>query len=726
MSALAQLSVALPPHPPPLATTTHTALLTALSSATSLSHLKQVHAQILRFNLSHSHSLLINLLLTSCSLSSLDYALSVFSHFPTPPSPLSNKFLRALSRSAKPQYTLCAYEEIRGEGLGVDRFSFPPLLKAAGKVSGLNEGKEIHGLAAKMGFELDPFVQTGLVGMYAACGRIMDARLVFDKMSQRDVVTWSIMMDGYCQSGLFNNVFQLFEEMKSSNVEPDGIILSIIISACGRAGNLSYGKEIHEYLKEKHVFLDPYLQSALVTMYANCGRMDTAQELYDRMSPKNLIVSTAMLSGYSKMGQIKMARLIFNHMVDKDMVCWSAMISGYAESDQPQEALNLFKEMQVLGIKPDQITMLSVVSACAHLGALDQAKQIHIYVDKNGFGKAVAVNNALVDMYAKCGSLERAREVFNNMPRRNVISWTSMINAFSMHGDAHNALGLFHEMKNENVEPNGVTFVGLLYACSHAGLVEVGRKIFSSMINEYNITPKHEHYGCMVDLFGRANLLREALELVESMPMAPNVVIWGSLMAACRVHGEIELGEFAAKRLLELEPDHDGALVLLSNIYAKDRRWQDVGEVRKLMKERGISKERGCSRIELNNDIHEFLVADRNHEQADQIYDKLDEVVGKLKLVGYAPNTRNILLDLEEEEKKEVVLWHSEKLALSYGLISGEKGSSIRIVKNLRVCEDCHTFLKLVSKVYESEIIVRDRTRFHHYKDGACSCKDFW
>nr|POE82932.1 pentatricopeptide repeat-containing protein [Quercus suber] len=614
----------------------------------------------------------------------------------------------------------------RKEGVGVDRFTFPPLLKAVSKASALAEGMEIHGLAAKLGFDSDPFVETGLVGMYAACGRILEARLVFDKMSHRDVVTWSIMIDGYCQSGLFDYVLQLFEEMKASNVKPDEIVLSKIVSACGHAKNLSYGKAIHEFITENNIVVDPHLQSALVTMYASCGSIDFAQELFNKMSTKNLIVSTAMVCAYSKLGQVENARTIFDQLVEKDLVCWSAMISGYAESDRPQEALKLFNEMQVLGIKPDQVTMLSVISACAHLGALDQARWIHLYVDKKGFGRALPISNALIDMYAKCGSLERARQVFEKMRRKDVISWTSMISAFAMHGNANDALNFFYQMQDEKIEPNGVTFVGVLYACSHSGLVEEGRRIFSSMINEHNITPKHEHYGCMVDLLSRANFLREALDLVETMPLAPNVVIWGSLMAACQVHGETELGEFAAKQLLELEPDHDGALVVLSNIYAKERKWNDVGEVRNLMKYRGISKERGHSRIESNNEVHEFLMADRYHKQADQIYEKLDEVVSELKQVGYAPNTCSVMVDLEEEEKKEMVLCHSEKLALCYGLISNAKGSCIRIVKNLRICQDCHTFMKLVSKVYGREIVVRDRTRFHHCKNGVCSCKDYW
>lgn len=514
--------------------------------------------------------------------------------------------------------------------------------------------------------------------------------------------------------------------MKGDNIEPDEKVFSTVVSACCRAANLELGKAIHNMIIDSNVMVDTYMQSGLVTMYAVCGSMDVAQDLFDKLHPKNVVASTAMVSGYSKAGDVKSARSIFDQMVDKDLVCWSAMISGYAESDWPQEALKLFNEMQVLGIKPDQVTMLSVISACAHLGAVDRAKWIHKFVDRNGFGKALPVNNALIDMYAKCGSLECAREVFDRLSKKNVITWTTMISAVAMHGDARNALELFHQMRAENIEPNGVTFVGVLYACSHAGLVQEGRKIFASMENDYKITPKHEHYGCMVDLYGRANLVREALEVVESMPFAPNVVIWGSLMAACRIHGEFELGEFAAKQLLELDPEHDGAHVLLSNIYAKERRWENVGEVRQLMKHKGILKERGISRIELNSKIHEFLTADRNHKQSDEIYQKLNEVVSELNVCGYTPNTCGVLLDISEEEKKKAVLWHSEKLALCYGLITGEKGTRIHIIKNLRICEDCHTFMKLVSKVYEREIVVRDRTRFHHYANGACSCKDYW
>ncbi|KAL9687051.1 hypothetical protein QQ045_031447 [Rhodiola kirilowii] len=718
MSAVSQTISACPPlH------RRHSDLLTALASSTSLSQLKQVHAQILKAGLDRSTSLIFKLIVSS--FSSLDYALAVFSHVPDVDSKVGSKLLREISRSGEPGRAVLVYGKMRREG-SVDRFCFPPVLKALGRVEGLREGMEVHGVAVKLGFQSDAFVQTALVGMYGACGRVSDARLVFDKMCHKDVIAWSIMIESCCQNGHYDDSLMLFEEMKSSDMKPDGMIVSNILSACGRSKNLAFGKAVHEFIIENNMMVDTYIPSTLVTMYASCGSMDLAQKLYDEISPKHIVASTAMVSGYSRVGKFEAARSIFDQMIEKDLVCWSAMIAGYAESDWPQEALNLFNEMQRLGIKPDQVTMLSVISACAHLGALERAKWVHSYVNKNNHGEALAVNNALIDMYAKCGSLERAGDVFDKMPRRNVISWTSMINSFAVHGGARNALTYFHQMQAENVKPNAVTFVGVLYACSHAGLVDEGKKYFDSMTDEYNIIPKQEHYGCMVDLYGRANLLREALEVVETMPLAPNIVVWGSLMAACRVHGDFELGEFAAQRVLDLEPDHDGAHVFLSNMYAKSRKWGDVGKVRSLMRGQGISKEKGYSRIEFGDQIHEFLTVDMNHKHTAEIYEKLNEVVNKLKLNGYAPDSCSVLLDLDEDEKKEVVLWHSEKLALSYGLINKDGGSKIRIIKNLRICDDCHAFMKMVSNEYHVEIIVRDRSRFHHFKGGVCSCNDYW
>ncbi|KAL1220661.1 Pentatricopeptide repeat-containing protein [Cardamine amara subsp. amara] len=722
--------------PPPIHSTTVSAantVLNKLSFCKSLNHLKQLHAHILCTVIDQRlNSFLFNLCFSSSSIN-LSYALSLFSSIPSPPqSIVFNPLLRNLSRSSEPKATILFYQRIRHVDGRLDQFSFPPILKAMSKVSAFFEGMELHGVAFKMATLSDPFVETGVMDMYASCGRLSYARNVFNEMSQRDVVTWNTMIERYCRSGLVDEAFKLFEEMKGSNVMPDEMILCNIVSACSRTGNMSYNRAIYDFLIENDVRMDTHLLTALVTMYAGAGLMDMAREFFMKMSMRNLFVSTAMVAGFSKAGRLYDARVLFDRMESKDLVSWTTMISGYAESDRPQEALRVFEEMCRSGIKPDEVTMLSVISACANLGALDIAKWVHLYTHINGLKSVLPINNALINMYAKCGGLDAARDVFEKMPTRNVVSWSSMINAFSMHGEGSDALNLFAQMKQENLEPNEVTFVGMLYGCSHSGLVEEGKKIFASMTNEYNITPKLEHYGCLVDLFGRANRLQEALEVIESMPMAPNIVIWGSLMSACRVHGERALGEFAAKHILELDPDHDGALVLMSNIYAREQRWNDVRNIRRVMEEKNVFKEKGLSRIDLNGKSHEFLIGDKRHKQSNEIYTKLEEVVSKLKLAGYVADSGSALMDVEEEEKKDLVLWHSEKLALCFGLMNmeeeEEKGSCgvIRIVKNLRVCDDCHTFFKLVSKVYEQEIIVRDRTRFHHYKHGLCSCRDYW
>ncbi|EPS64911.1 hypothetical protein M569_09864 [Genlisea aurea] len=728
---MASCPMPLAPPPAPAATATasqrycRTKFSGVISAAVSLSQLKQVHAQILKSPSLNHHFL--QLLLSSLSFPS--YALSLISYLPHHYSPtfhLTNKIINHLSRSSDNRNAILFFQAMLRKDFPIDRFSFPPMIKTASKARALDEGRMFHALAAKLGYDSDPFVETALMGMYGACGLISDARFLFDAMSHKDIVAWNIMIDGYCQSQLFDDALALLEEMKSG-VEPDERIFTTILSGCARFKKLDIGKSVHELISRSGTVLDSQLQTALVNMYANSGAMDLAQTLYDKMKIKNVVASTVMITGHSRHGDIGAARLVFDEMVDKDLVCWSAMISCYAESDHPQEALKIFDQMQQNGIKPDQVTMLSVISACAHLGALHRAKQIHETVVRKEFGRALPINNALIDMYAKCGSLHDASEVFIRMHHKNVISWSSMINAFAVHGDAANALKHFTLMKLENVEPNWITFVGVLYACSHAGLVVEGQKAFESMVEEYRITPKLEHYGCLVDLYGRANHIRKALQIVETMPMAPNVVIWGSLMGACWIHGEFDLGVYAAKQVLELDPSHDGAHIFLSNAYAKERWWESVGGLRGLMRQRGIVKERGCSAIEVGDRIHEFLTGDRRHERADEIYAKLYQVVEKVKQVGYSPNTGGVLIDVDEDEKEAVVIGHSEKLALCYGLIEKGEEGCIRIIKNLRICEDCHKFVKLASGVFKREIVIRDRSRFHRFGgDGSCSCGDFW
>ncbi|KAJ6966061.1 pentatricopeptide repeat-containing protein [Populus alba x Populus x berolinensis] len=364
-------------------------------------------------------------------------------------------------------------------------------------------------------------------------------------------------------------------------------------------------------------------------------------------------------------------------------------------------------------VRPNEVTVVSVLAACADLGDLDLGRSVHEYSTKSGFERNVHVCNTLIDMYVKCGCLENARRVFYEMEERTVVSWSAMIAGLAMHGQA-------------DVKPNGVTFIGLLHACSHMGLIDEGRRFFASMTADYGVIPQIEHYGCVVDLFSRAGLLEEAREFILSMPIKPNGVVWGALLGGCKVHKNIDLAEEAIKHLSELDPLNDGYYVVISNIYAEAERWEDAARVRKLMKDRGVKKTSGWSSITVNGVVHEFVAGDQTHPQAEDICKIWDKLLVKMKRRGYAPNTSVVLLDVEEKEKEKFLYRHSEKLAVVFGLMTTPEGTPIRIMKNLRVCEDCHAALKIISGMTSREIIVRDRNRFHCFRDGQCSCRDFW
>ncbi|KAJ1275956.1 hypothetical protein BS78_05G176400 [Paspalum vaginatum] len=532
---------------------------------------------------------------------------------PIPPPPASHPdpdraHLAAIRAAAPtPHLAFAACACLRRAGLPPPgRRALPALVRCAGRCEGADAFVGgAHAAAVRVGALDDGFVGTALVGAYAACGRVGDARRAFDEMVERDVVAWGVMLDSYCQTRNYKDALLLFAEMKKSGVVPDQLILATVLSACRHLRHLRSGKAIHSYMVVSDTLINAHLSSALINLYASCMNMEMAEKLYNGMAKKDLVSSTAMVFGYAKNGEPDLARSIFDAMSEKDVVSWSAMISGYADSNQPNEALRLFNDMQECGVRPDEVTVLSVISACANLGSLDKARWIHGFVENNGLTKILRICNALIDMFAKCGGINLALNIFNEIPQKNVITWTSMITAFARQGDGKSALGLFEQMK-KGVEPNAVTFVNLLHACCHAGLVHEGRLLFRSMVEQYRIKPRHEHYGCMVDLLGRAKLMQEAVDLIESMHLAPNVAIWGSLLAACWMHGDFKLGAFSAKKILQLDPSHDGASVLLSKIYMKSGNWNDAQDVREVMKLHAVSKEIGSSWMEMNEPVHEF------------------------------------------------------------------------------------------------------------------------
>ncbi|KAL6652517.1 hypothetical protein ACP70R_011442 [Stipagrostis hirtigluma subsp. patula] len=670
----------------------------------SLRDVPQLHAALLKSGeLAASpksfHSLLeAAAAAASSSPANLSYAVRLFRLGPRPPlsAPSYNILMRAFLRAGRPEDALHLFVEMLDVAAACpDQHTVACALKTCSRMCNLDVARGVQAYAVKHGFLADRFVLSSLIHMYASCGDVAAARLLFDSVEDKGVVTWNAIIAGYFKNGDWKEVVEMFKAMLESGAPFDEVTLVSVATACGRIGNAELGKWIGGYVEEKGMAASRNLMTALVDMYAKCGEIGKARRLFDRMQ-------------------------------SRDVIAWSAMISGYTQADQCQEALALFSEMQVAEVEPNDVTMVSVLSACAVLSALETGKWVHSYIRRKRLPLTVVLGTALVDFYAKCGCIDSAVEAFEAMPVKNSWTWTALIKGMASNGRGKEALELFSSMCEANIEPTDVTFIGVLLACSHNCLVEEGRQYFDSMTLDYGIKPRIEHYGCMVDLLGRAGLVDEAYQFIITMPIEPNTVIWRTLLSSCTVHKNVEIGEEALKQIARLDCSHSGDYILMSNIYASVGRWKDAAMIRKEMKDRGIEKIPGCSLIELDGVVFEFFAEDSDHPQLREIYKKVDEMIDKIKQAGYVPNTADARLDVDECEKEVSVSHHSEKLAIAFGLLKSHPGATIRLSKNLRVCSDCHSATKVISKVYNREIVVRDRNRFHHFKDGFCSCNDCW
>ncbi|KAF8655124.1 hypothetical protein HU200_061260 [Digitaria exilis] len=478
------------------------------------------------------------------------------------------------------------------------------------------------------------------------------------------------------------------------------------LRAAAAATSLAAGRQLHLLALRSGLFpSDAYSGSALLHMYHHCSRPLDARRAFDIGLDEHAGVANTMLDAYAKGGgrELGTARKLFD-MMERDAVSWNTMIALYAQSGLSAEALRLYDKMLNVGggVRCNAVTLSSVLLACAHAGAIQTGKRIHNQVVRMGLEENVYVGTSVVDMYSKCGRVEMARRAFQRIKEKNVLSWSAMISGYGMHGYGQEALDVFSEMRRSGLKPNYITFISVLAACSHAGLLNEGRHWYNAMRKEFGIEPGVEHYGCMVDLLGRAGCLDEAYGLIKEMKVKPDAAMWGSLLGACRIHKNVELAGIVANRLFELDATNCGYYVLLSNIYAEVGMWKDAERLRVLVKTRGLEKPPGYSSVELK------------------------ELLEKMREAGYAPNTGSVLHDLDEEEKGSMLRMHSEKLAVAFALMNSVKGSVIHVIKNLRVCTDCHTAIKIITKLTGREIVVRDIKRFHHFKDGLCSCGDYW
>ncbi|KAH6832326.1 hypothetical protein C2S53_007424 [Perilla frutescens var. hirtella] len=663
--------------------------------------LNQVHANLIKTRLLH-HPAAAEPLLEAAALllpdSTIDYAFSIFRDLEHPDSSAYNIMIRGFTEAQSPAKSILLFRQMIEHLVQPDEFTFPGILKACSKLRALREGEQIHAYIVKsMGnLQCTEFVENSLVYMYASCDRLESARKVFDGMSKRSPVAWSSMFSGYVRCGHWEEVVGLFRKMMKMGIGFNEVTLISVLKACGRLSDLELGEWIYEHVVANGLKQNDSLITSLVDMYAKCGHLETARRLFDNMSTR-------------------------------DVVAWSAMISGYSHSNQCREALALFHDMQNANVTPSEVTMVSVLSSCAVLGALETGKWVHSYIKKKNLKLTVNLSTSLIDFYAKCGCVDIALEVFLEMPSKNAWTWTALIQGLARNGRGETALRFYNLMLRENVKPNDVTFIGVLCACNHAGLVDEGRDYLVGMSRDLGIEPKIEHYGCVVDMLGRAGLIEESYELITNMPIKPNAVIWRTLLASCRLHKHPEIAEEALKQVVRLEPAHSGDYILLSSLYASVGRLEDATRLRNEMKKLGIKKSPGWSYIELDGSVHEFMAEDNGHPESPEIYKAVENMMEQIKKAGYEPDTMQARLEAEEDADKEAsVSHHSEKLAIAFGLIRTSPGATIRISKNLRICNDCHNAAKVISEVFKREIVVRDRNRFHHFKNGSCSCHDFW
>ncbi|KAL8148062.1 pentatricopeptide repeat-containing protein At2g27610 [Apium graveolens] len=585
------------------------------------------------------------------------------------------------------------FNRMRVVGIDLSRSIFVSVIKLCTDLQELGYARQVHTLVINIGFESDPNVITALMVNYTKCGEMNDAFKIFStNLGVRSVVSWTAIINGYLKNGEVKQAAELFCQMNKEAVRPNHFTYSTIITA------------------------NPTI--SLFQVHAQVIKSN-----YERTAS----VGTALLDAYVKIGHITDAERVFDLVEEKDIIAWSAMLGGYAQVGDSISAVRLFRQLAKEGITPNEYTFSSIINSCCNpMATVEQGKQLHARSIKSGHHTTLCVGSALVTMYAKRGNIGSANEIFKRQKERDIVSWNSMLSGYSQHGYGTKALEIFEEMQTQNLELDEVTFIGVLTACTHAGLVEKGQSYFDMMVKDHNIDPTMEHYSCMVDLYSRAGLLEKAMSLIEGMPFPASATIWRTLLGACRVHRNLELGKRAGEELMSLEPQHSAAYVLLSNLYAAAGKWQEKGKVRKLMDERQVKKEAGYSWIEVKRKTYSFLAGDRSHPMSDSIFVKLAELNVRLKDAGYQPDTNYVLQDIEEEHKEATLSEHSERLAIAFGLIATPLGSPLHVIKNLRVCGDCHTVIKLISSLEGREIVVRDSNRFHHFKEGSCSCGEYW
>ncbi|KAM7277327.1 hypothetical protein ACFE04_019193 [Oxalis oulophora] len=574
----------------------------------------------------------------------LDDAERVFDSMPVRDQCTWNSMIAGFTQHERHDKALIFFADMHKGDFLLNDYTFGSAISACSWLKDLKMGTQIHALVSKSIHSSNVFTGSALIDLYSKCGSVSCAQSVFDEMDDRNSFSWNSLITCYEQNGPANEALKVFVKMMDSGFEPDHITLASVASACASLSAIKEGSQIHARAVKFDKFRDDLIiGNALVDMYAKCGKINEARFLFDKMPIKNVISETSMVSGYAKVSSVKAARSMFTKMTERNIVSWNALIAGYTQNGENEEALGLFRQLKRESMSPSHYTFGNLLNACANLADLQLGRQAHSHVLKHGFRfqfgeeSDIFVGNSLIDMYMKCGSVEDGRLIFDKMVDRDWVSWNATIVGYAQNGYGTKALQIFQKMLASGEKPDDVTMIGVLSACSHAGLVEEGRNYFSSMSDEFGLVPTKDHYSCLVDLLGRAGCLLEAKCLIETMPMQPDTIIWGSLLSACKIYRNFTLGKYVAEKLLEIDPTNSGPYVLLSNMYAENGKWADVTRVRKLMRKRGVVKQPGCSWIEIQGEVNSFMVKDKRHRKKTEMYSVLLMLTKQMRRGGYVP-----------------------------------------------------------------------------------------
>ncbi|KMT05659.1 hypothetical protein BVRB_7g167920 [Beta vulgaris subsp. vulgaris] len=666
-----------------------------LSSCTDKSTLSKTHALLITSGLLNQRNPATKLIASYANTGNIELARQVFDKLPMRGVDAWNAMIVAYSRMSLPSEVVGVFWKMISEGIKPDSSSFTVAIKACTSSADMEMGERIWLQAADYGYKDDAFVGCAILSLLTKGGKMVEAKAVFEGMKRKDLICWTTMVTGFAKNGQGMEAIRIFREMQSRGMEGDGIVMLGLIQACAEIGDMKMGLSVHGHMIRKNHRMDVVIHTSLVDMYA-------------------------------KNGHLGLAYSIFCNMPQRNVVSWSALVSGYAQNGFAREALELLIEMQRVGCRPDLTSLVSSLLACSHVGYLKLGKSIHAYILRMYEFENVSAT-AVIDMYSKCGVLSSARILFDMIRCKDAILWNTMIASYGIHGHGKAALSVFHEMIETRSDPDDATFSSLLSALGHSGLVEQGQYWFNEMNNRFKIEPREKHYACVVDLLARAGKVEEALDLISSMEKhEPGISIWAALLSGCHNHKKFSIGELAAERVLQLQPDDSGVYSLVANFFASAKKWKEVAEVRKSMRKAGMKKVPGYSMVEVKGKLHAFLMEDKSHYQHKQMVKILEKLDHEMRAMGYVPKTEFVMHEVEEEVKVRMLSNHSERLAIAFGLLNTEVGTKLVITKNLRVCGDCHEAIKYISKIVNREIVVRDVKRFHHFKHGVCSCGDFW